>query len=104
MSNTTPSITAAGETDDRRREVREHLHQVRAFQVHAWVFAAGMALIFIVNWATNAAAGIGGHWSAWWSGWALIGWGLGVGVHGLAVRIARPDSAWEGQQINELLA
>lgn len=65
-------------------------HQVRAFQVHAGVFAASMVLIFAVNLAVNLSAGIAGQWSAWWSIWALIGWSLGIAVHGLVVRLARP--------------
>lgn len=64
----------------------DYPHQVRAFQVHAGVFAASMVLIFAVNLAVNLA----GQWSAWWAIWALIGWGLGISVHGLVVLLARP--------------
>jgi hypothetical protein len=64
--------------------------QVRAFQVHAVVFAATMVLIFMVNLLTNLAAGTAGYWSAWWSLWALIGWGSGIAVHGFVVWLNRP--------------
>jgi hypothetical protein len=66
--------------------------QLRAFQIHAAVFAAGVVLVFLVNLIINVAAGTTGRWSAWWSGWAVIGWGLGIGVHGLVVRLSRPAS------------
>ena len=59
---------------------------VAAFRIHAAVFAATMVLIFLVNLLTNLAAGIAGEWSAWWSAWALIGWGMGLAVHGLVVK------------------
>ena len=66
--------------------------------VHAGVFAAGMVVIFVVNLATNLSAGIAGEWSAWWSLWALAGWGVGIIVHGLVVRLNRPSpspSTWQ---------
>ncbi len=62
--------------------------QVEAFQVHAVVFAAAMAVMFSVNLLTNLNAGIAGYWSAWWSAWALIGWGTGLATHGLVLRLA----------------
>lgn len=68
-----------------------HLRQRRAFHVHAIVFSISMVVIFTTNLAINAAAGIVGEWWAWWSVAALLGWGLGVTVHGLVVRLARPQ-------------
>lgn len=65
-------------------------HQRLAFQLHARVFAVSMIVIFLVNWAINAGAGITGNIWAWWSGWALIGWGPAIAVHGIVVRMARP--------------
>lgn len=76
--------------DDQRREaIDEYLSVRKAFQAHAAVFAATMVGICLVNLLTNLAAGITGQWSAWWSAWALLGWGLGIAVHGLTVRLAR---------------
>lgn len=85
--------TASGTPHDQRTEgARLYEHQRRAFSIHASVFGASMVMIFIVNLATNLSAGIAGEWWAWWSVWALLGWGLGVTVHGLVVRMARPQS------------
>jgi hypothetical protein len=83
------------------------VQQLRAFYVHAGVCAASLVIIFAVNLATNMASGITGEWSAWWAVWALIGWTLGLTVHGLVVRMSRPQSsgsAWEEQQTNKILA
>lgn len=63
--------------------------QRRAFTAHAAVFASGMVAIFVVN----LAAGIAGDWSAWWSVWALLGWSIGVAVHGFVVWLNRPGVA-----------
>lgn len=107
-SNDTRHPSAAGNPeDDRRDAVSQYVHQLRVFHVHAGVFGAGMLVIFAVNLATNAAAGIAGEWWAWWSVWALIGWGLGVAIHGLVVRISRPrrsTSTWEQRRIDEILS
>ena len=66
-----------------------HVHERRALRVHAIVFALSIALIVQVNAALNAAAGITGEWWAWRSLLALVGWGLGLSVHGTVVRLSR---------------
>lgn len=97
-------------TDDQRtQDAREYVKQLRAFYIHASVFAASMVVIIVVNIATNVAAGIAGEWWAWWSAWALIGWGIGIAIHGLVVRMSRPGVGlfgpqWEEQQVNKLLS
>lgn len=100
-----PPPTAGPADEHRRDDAREYVQQLRAFAIHAAVFAAGMALIFVVNLTTNLAAGIAGYWWAWWSGWALIGWSVGLGIHGFVVRLSRPEdssSAWEERQIDRV--
>jgi hypothetical protein len=41
-------------TDEREDAARRYVEQLRAFYVHAGVFAAGMLVIFTVNLLTNA--------------------------------------------------
>lgn len=100
--------TAPGATDDERREdARRHVRQLRAFQAHAAVFAGSMAVMLVVNLLVNLAAGIAGEWWAWWSVLALLGWAVGVAIHGVAVWASRArllGSAWEERKIDELLA
>ena len=91
---------------EREEAARRYVEQLRAFYVHAAVFAAGMTVILAVNLLTNLSAGIAGEWTAWWSAWALLGWGLGIAVHGLVVRLNRPSlasSTWEQRQIEKML-
>lgn len=84
-----PLATAGPSDHERTRDAREEEQQLAAFRIHAAVFAGGMLVIFLVNLLTNAAAGTLGQWSSWWSAWALLGWGLGVAVHGLVVWLSR---------------
>ena len=70
-----------------------YAEQVRAFQMHASMFALGMVIIVTANLLTNLAADTTGDWRSWWSAWAFLGWGAGIAVHGLVVRLNRPPSS-----------
>ncbi len=80
-SRTATSDAGVDADEQCERAARQYVEQLRVFRIHAAVFAAGMILVFGVNLVTNLASGIAGHWWAWWSAWALIGWGIGVAVH-----------------------
>lgn len=103
-----PPYADASADEERVEAARQYVEQLKAFHVHAGVFAAGMVIIFVVNLFTNLSAGVAGEWSAWWSVWALLGWGAGIAVHGLVVRLNRPSSsssssAWEQKQMEKVL-
>jgi len=106
MTNPTNTPRDVSAIDQEQEAAELYVEQLLAFRVHAAVFGVGMILIFAVNLLTNLAANIGNEWSAWWSLWALIGWGLGISIHGLVVRLNRPaltTSSWKQQQIDKLL-
>jgi len=106
MSNSTHA-SSEHDPEEREQAARLYVEQLRAFYAHASMFAVGMVVIFVVNLLTNLSAGIAGEWSAWWSAWALLGWAIGIAVHGLAVWLNRPSSSsdrWEQQQIDRVLA
>lgn len=102
----TPDRPTTEDQDDARLAAKQWVHQLRVFYAHAGGAAACLTIIFAVNLATNIPAGLTSEWSAWWSGWALIGWTPGLAVHGLVVRLQRPKPAmsnWEQQQIDKVL-
>ena len=91
---------------EREEAARQYVEQLRAFYVHASVFAASTFLMFVANLLVNLSAGTAGELSAWWSAWALLGWGFGIAVHGLVVWLNRPAfvaSTWEQRQVDRLL-
>ncbi len=108
MSTPTPtSSRLQPTTDERDQAARRYVDQLVAFYLHAGMFAAGMLVIFAVNFLTNLSAGLASDWTAWWSAWAFLGWGLGIAIHGLVVRLNRPASSsptWEQRQIDKVLA
>lgn len=53
------------------------VRDLKAFYAHLIVFAISIVLIFIVNYMVSP-------WY-WWAAWALVGWGFGVLIHGIAV-------------------
>jgi len=94
-------------TQEREQAARLYVDQLRAFYVHASMFAVGMLAMFSVNLLTNLSAGVASEWTAWWSAWAFLGWGIGIAIHGLVVRLNRPTlatSSWEQQQIDKVLS
>lgn len=101
-SHAHPPAPAGATSDTIRQEARLHIRRRRAFSIHAGVYAASIAVIVAVNAVTNAAAGLTGEWWAWWSVPAVLGWGIGVTVHGLVVRLARPRSGSPDREEREI--
>ena len=72
----------AGESSTKHREPRlyERAHArvqaIKGFYVHGVAFLVVPIALFALN------ALVGG---AWWFYWPLIGWGIGLGLHALAV-------------------
>ena len=79
--------------DERDEAARRYADQLRAFYGHVGGFATGMFIMFAVNLVTNISAGTAGEWNAWWSVWALLGWSIGIAVHGFVVWLNRPSFA-----------
>ena len=80
-------------SDERAEAARRYDDQVRAFRGHVGGFATGMFIMFSVNLVTNISAGTVGDWNAWWAVWALLGWSIGLAVHGFVVWLNRPSFA-----------
>lgn len=94
MPTPTEAPSDLDQTADERVEVaRRYADQRRAFHGHVGGFATGMFIMFSVNLVTNISAGTAGEWSAWWSVWALLGWSIGIAVHGFVVWLNRPSFA-----------
>jgi 2TM domain-containing protein len=68
------------------------------FYIHASAFLVVNIALFAIN------ALVGG---AWWFYWPLMGWGIGLGVHGLAVfgfGGGGPwGQAWEERKMQEMM-
>lgn len=76
---------------------KKQVKRIRGFYVHAVVFVLVNALLVAINLATSA--------DHWWFFWPLLGWGIGLAAHAIAVfgfgGIWGPD--WEERKIREII-
>lgn len=90
-------MSQAVSPDQARIEAREYVSAIRGLYIHAIVFAAVLAALFLVNLTTGP---------EWWVHWVLIGWGIGLAAHLFAVtlRFAVFGPEWEMRQIERRMA
>jgi hypothetical protein len=84
--------------DERYRRARRRVGALRGFYIHALVYV-------LVNGALIGLNSVLPH-GGWWSVWSVLGWGIGLAVHGACV-FAGPvflGRDWEERKIRELLA
>jgi hypothetical protein len=88
------------DVDRARREAIGHVEALKGFYIHAIVFACVMTGLVIINAATGG---------GWWVQWPLLGWGIGLAAHALAVfkpvqpvRLFGPE--WTARQVKARLA
>ena len=81
----------------RYEEARRHAQNVRGFYRHALVYIlVNTGLMALNHFATPARL---------WYGWATLGWGIGLAVHGVSVFAFRGwlGPQWEERKIREYL-
>ena len=69
---------------------------MKGFYIHLGVFIVVLASLLVVNLATG---------DPWWVQWVLLGWGIGIAAHALAVFGAgsRAVAEWERRKTKELM-
>jgi Domain of unknown function (DUF1707)/2TM domain len=86
QARTQPELEAVvrdlpGEPPERPPEPRRRRGEVVAFRRHVGIFVV-MSLFFVAIWALSG----GG---SFWPAWAILGWGVAIGVH--AVKLLNAD-------------
>ena len=64
------------EEQQRYERARARVKAIKGFYIHATIFVVVNIALFAIN------VLVGG---VWWFHWPLLGWGIGLGVHALAV-------------------
>ena len=82
--------------DEKLEEARRRVVALKGFYIHLTVFIAVNLGLAALNIATG---------DDWWVQWVLLGWGIGVLAHALAVfgRGSRLVANWENRKIRQLL-
>jgi hypothetical protein len=92
---TEPPVRNGALEAERVAEARRRVAAIKGFYIHFAIFA----LVLVGLFAINAASG-----RTWWVQWVLVGWGIGVVAHAVAVfsRASQAVAAWEERKVREL--
>jgi fatty acid desaturase len=82
--------------DERLARAKRRVGALKGFYIHLAVFVLVMAGLAVINVLRGP---------PWWVLWVLLGWGIGVVAHGLAVssRTSRAVADWEERKMREFL-
>ena len=90
---------ASPSPDDRERyeRARRRVREIRAFYRHLTVFVGVNVLLHIINFVASP--------RAYWAIWPLLGWGIGLVMHGVATYRWLPFAGkdWEERKIRQLM-
>ena len=82
---------------DRYRRARRRVREIRAFYLHLAVFIGVNVLLHLINFVATP--------RIYWAFWPLVGWGIGLLVHGLVTYRWVPfvGKEWEARKLRELM-
>lgn len=81
---------------EKATKAAQQVEAITGFYIHSVVFVLVMVLLFFVNLLATP--------DVWWVQWPLLGWGIGVVAHYLAVFGKPPQflANWQLRKIKEL--
>ena len=87
---------ASASEEERLASARRRLAVLKGFYIHLFIFAVVLAMLAIINVAVGR---------PWWVLWVLLGWGIGLLAHGLAVlgQASRAVENWEERKLRQYL-
>ena len=80
---------------EKTRKAADRVDDMIGFYIHLLVYFLVIAMLILVNYRSD---------DEWWVQWPMIGWGIGLLMHGLAVngRMPRALVAWRLRMIDRL--
>ena len=94
MSDTTPDVDRE---EQLRRRARKRVEDVKGFYIHLGIYLIVNTALFVLNMVTNP--------DHLWFYWPLIGWGIGLAIHGFSLvmegRVFGPE--WEEREVQKLI-
>lgn len=78
-------------------KARERVQEIKGFYIHALIYVIVNATLFLLNIVASP--------DEWWFYWSLLGWGVGLGAHGLSIFGSNLifGANWEERKIQEIL-
>ena len=76
---------------------KKKVENLKSFYINLTAYLSVNILLFVINYLTAK--------GDWWFIFPLIGWGIGVAIHGLVTYLDynRRTSSWEERKIKELM-
>lgn len=81
--------TGASPCDPLDRAARRRVRAKLGWYQHAFVFVAVNALLVWLSWRSDET----------WALYPMLGWGLGLALHGARVWLAAPGAAWRERMV-----
>ena len=82
--------------DDAYEAAQKRAEELQGFYIHLLIYVVVNLGLFLINVLTK---GDGGNW---WFYWPLAGWGIGLGVHALAVFAGVFGEDWKQRKTDQL--
>ncbi|MBE9166675.1 2TM domain-containing protein [Pleurocapsales cyanobacterium LEGE 06147] len=84
------------ESDERYRRAKRRVRVLKGFYIHLATYIGVIALLFFIDFLTGG---------GWWFYWPLLGWGIGIIVHGFTVFgiTGFLGSEWEEKKTRDLM-
>jgi len=81
---------------EKAAKAAKQVEAMTGFYIHLVVFILVNAALLVVNWLNTP--------GIWWAIWPLLGWGVGILAHGLAVFARTPNfiTRWQLRKIKQL--
>jgi hypothetical protein len=92
-------------TPEREIAIRRRVHRIAEFYRHMMVYIFVIGALWILNAATVYSSTQPVRWHSWWAVWPMLGWGIGLLAHGIAVlpvwTFFSPE--WEERKVKEFM-
>lgn len=83
--------------EEKYRRAKERVEQLKGFYIHLFFYIIINAGLFLINLIFSR--------DQWWFYWPLLGWGIGIAAHALAVFGLGGflSKEWEERQIKKIM-
>ncbi len=83
---------------ERYEDAKKRVEELKGFYTHLFIYLAVNLFLFILNMLTAP--------DALWFYWPLIGWGIGILIHGLSVFVLAGmfGKDWEEKKIKDIMS
>jgi 2TM domain len=92
-------------TPEREICIRRRVHRIAKFYRHLMVYVIVIGLLWILNAIIIFSGTQPNKWYSWWAVWPMLGWGIGLFVHGITLlpMWGLFSQEWEDRKVKELM-